>query len=112
MERMDDGTVGGMIVYLDDLIVKNRAEVSKIMPLKSAVRRVFSEMIEYPFPLSDGSLTTLRLPKQLSQADAERLHMFIGSLAVDGYGSGVALAKSKIGKTSGVNRRFWISLNY
>lgn len=37
-----DGTIGDVTVYLDDLVVKYRSEASRITPLKSAVKRVFS----------------------------------------------------------------------
>lgn len=44
MHNIDDETIGGLMIYLDDLLAKNRAEASKITPLKSAVKRVFSSV--------------------------------------------------------------------
>lgn len=170
---IDSGTVGGMMQYLYQLQSRYRSESSKIVPLRSAVRRVFrsiyeqnwedvavrdidldnimgcfretsgndfgpatftayqsrisrainwymhyledndwspfgdaevelgalnrllngsyhmgavqarenaAEMVQYPFPLSDGSMVTLQLPKCLSSVDADRLKTFISSL--------------------------------
>lgn len=42
MAAKQDGTVGDVTIYLDDLIVKYHSEASRITPLKSAVKRVFS----------------------------------------------------------------------
>jgi hypothetical protein len=40
------------------------------------------EMIEYPFPLSDGSTAYLRLPRNLLAPDVDRLIAFLKSLAI------------------------------
>ena len=42
-----------------------------------------NDLIGFPFPLSNGSLASLYLPKQLSKTDAERLSQFIFSLVVE-----------------------------
>lgn len=41
-----------------------------------------NDLISFPFPLSNGSLASLYLPKQLSKEDAERLSQFISSLVI------------------------------
>ena len=43
-----------------------------------------SDLIGFPFPLSNGSLASLYLPKQLSKEDADRLSQFISSLVIGG----------------------------
>ncbi len=177
MKVRRDGTVGDVTVYLDDLIINFRSEASRITPLKSAVKRVFSTagglgwrelkvievnldriierfkllseeedfsdhtfaayrarinrafkwyeeflenkewtpflskdtfkeistnlfycygtdseaekvrtdaMITYPFPLMRGGEAQLKLPVRLSRQDAERIKLFVDSLAVEG----------------------------
>lgn len=173
--NINSETVGGMMQYLDQLQRQYRSESSKIVPLRSAVRRVFrsiydrnwedvsvkkidlddimsrfrktpdndfgpatlaayqsritralnwythylgdndwapfddssadsgtlmrllgsynvltskpqgnnEELVSYPFPLSDGRMVTLQLPKSLSRNDAERLKTFISSLVTE-----------------------------
>ena len=41
-----------------------------------------NDLISFPFPMSDGSLASLCLPKRLSKEDADRLSQFISSLVV------------------------------
>lgn len=41
------------------------------------------EFIEYEFPLADGSVATLYLPKRLEGEDAERLAAYIKALVLD-----------------------------
>lgn len=41
-----------------------------------------NDLISFPFPLSNGSLASLYLPKQLPEEDAERLSQFIASLVI------------------------------
>lgn len=43
---------------------------------------VIHGLIEYPFPLSDGSFAELVLPERLEADDADRLVEFITNLAV------------------------------
>lgn len=38
--------------------------------------------IDLPVPMADGSVACLRLPKKLSQADAERIAAIVHALAV------------------------------
>jgi len=40
------------------------------------------DLISFPFPMADGSLASLCLPKRLSKEDADRLSQFISSLVV------------------------------
>lgn len=43
-----------------------------------------AELISYPFPMSNGTLASLYLPKNISQEDATRLSKFILTLVVGG----------------------------
>jgi hypothetical protein len=38
------------------------------------------ELIEFPFPLQNGEMAALHLPKRLRKDDAERLNLFLRSL--------------------------------
>lgn len=40
-------------------------------------------LIEYPFPLRDGSTARLILPRDMTVAEARRIHAFMKTLAVD-----------------------------
>lgn len=42
-----------------------------------------SDLISFPFPLSNGSLASLYLPKRLSKGDADRISQFINSLIIE-----------------------------
>lgn len=42
MTARQDGTIGDVTIYLDDLNIKYHSEAPRITPLKSAVKRVFS----------------------------------------------------------------------
>ena len=44
---------------------------------------VASSMISFPFPLENGEVANLRLPKRLERRDASRLTAFINALTVD-----------------------------
>jgi hypothetical protein len=44
---------------------------------------VVSSMISFPFPLENGEVANLRLPKRLERRDAARLTAFINALTVD-----------------------------
>lgn len=41
-----------------------------------------NDLISFPFPLSNGSLASLYLPKRLSKGDADRIAQFISSLVI------------------------------
>ncbi len=41
-------------------------------------------MTTYPFPLMRGGEAQLKLPVRLSRQDAERIKLFVDSLAVEG----------------------------
>lgn len=43
-----------------------------------------SSMISFPFPLENGEVANLRLPKRLERRDAVRLTTFINALTIDG----------------------------
>lgn len=42
-----------------------------------------SKLISFPFPMSNGIISTLYLPQNISQKDADRLQKFIQTLVVD-----------------------------
>src|SRR5712691_7782138 len=43
-----------------------------------------SSLVDYPFPLRDGQIVRLILPRDLKSAEVKRLSAFISTLAVDG----------------------------
>lgn len=43
-----------------------------------------ANLLSYPFPLSDGSVATLNLPRRITTMDAKRLGAFISTLVMDG----------------------------
>lgn len=43
-----------------------------------------SSLISFPFPLENGEVANLRLPKRLERRDAVRLTAFINALTIDG----------------------------
>lgn len=42
-----------------------------------------TELVAYPFPLTDGTLAELRLPARLPKAEAKRIAAFVEALAID-----------------------------
>ncbi len=52
--------------------------------LTSGLQQNDADLLIYPFPLSDGTVATLNLPRNISTADAKRLGAFIGTLVMDG----------------------------
>lgn len=57
-----------------DISVASAEQTPKNLPV------INNDLISFPFPLSNGVLASLYLPKRLSREDAERLSQFISSL--------------------------------
>jgi len=47
-----------------------------------------SKLMDYPFPLREGVIAHLHLPRDLTAKDVRRLHVFMQSLVLDDVGSG------------------------
>jgi hypothetical protein len=54
--------------------------------MTAIIGRVFSNMVDYPFPVREGQIAHLVLPRDLKASEVKRLHAFMATLVTDDSG--------------------------